>query len=67
MSHPCVFVFCCRELACLTVTPSEAIMAGNVRFSAEGSEADGAASSSSSSSPDAAPATAPHEAQAIGQ
>ncbi|KAI3428057.1 hypothetical protein D9Q98_006442 [Chlorella vulgaris] len=56
-----------RELACLTVTPSEAIMAGNVRFSADGLEAEGAASSSSSSSPDAAPATAPHEAQAIGQ
>lgn len=25
-----------RELACLTMTPSEAVMAGNLRFSAEG-------------------------------
>ena len=37
-----------RELACLTMTPSEAVMAGNLRFSAEeaaaaSSRAEGAA------------------------
>ena len=37
----------CRELACLAMTPSEAVMAGNVKFSAEG--LDGGSSSSSSS------------------
>ena len=33
-----------RELACLTMTPSEAVMAGNLKFSAEGlGAAEGAA------------------------
>lgn len=31
----------CRELACLAQTPSEAVMAGNIKFSSEGLEEEG--------------------------
>lgn len=56
----------CRELSCLNMTPSEAVMAGNVKFSAEGmaDEAPAASSSGSSSRPQAAAAVAGKEAAA---
>ena len=46
-----------RELACLTMTPSEAVMAGNVKFSNLGleSEAD-STQAAAQAAPDAAPA-----------
>ena len=48
-----------RELACLTMTPSEAVMAGNLRFSAEGlGAAEEAAAASGAAGGEAAAAAA---------
>lgn len=50
--------FCClcRELACLSMTPSEAVMAGNVKFTSLGLETEAGATPAVA---EAAPAAAP--------